>query len=307
MQLQIANDLTVNGISYNAIRMIEMQSSRNMPIDQLKVEFANKYYDNNTFSVGDSVVWTGGYTKEAQTEFTGEITEIKSFHPLTIMAKDNMIKLKRKLCSRNYSNIPIASFFSDVLPSGISAEIDSGIESDTISCYCNDKTVVWALKDLKARYNIDSFFKKGNLIVQNADLIEPSGDEIEFDTNSNVLMSDVKLIPEKSAKLTLKSFDPESGKVNKTTLGDGDEEVLMTLDGIRPDKLADKIKSIFSSLTNAKISGNFKAIGIPSAHHSEFIKYIDNGAGMEGTAFVDRVVKTFFASESIFEQRIFLR
>lgn len=94
MQLQIANDLTVNGISYNAIRMIEMQSSRNMPIDQLKVEFANKYYDNNTFSVGDSVVWTGGYTKEAQTEFTGEITEIKSFHPLTIMAKDNMIKLK---------------------------------------------------------------------------------------------------------------------------------------------------------------------------------------------------------------------
>ena len=303
---QIINEFTANGIGYNAIARIEMLSAREMPIDQLTVEFPQGYYDIGTFVIGDSVEWIGGYRGEEETEFVGEITEIKSFYPLTIICKANMLKLKKKLCKRNYSNVPIGDFFDDVLPSGINVSIDDNIQSDTISCYCNDKTVLWGLKDLKTRYNIDSFFKKGDLVVQNSDLLEPTGDEVEYSTNSNVMDSEVRFMPEKSAKLTLKSFDPNEGKVNKTSLGDGEEEILITLDGIRLDKLADKIQSIFKNKTSAKLTGSFVAIASPSAHHSEFIKYIDSNANLEGTAFVDRITKTFIASEAYFTQRIFL-
>lgn len=307
MNYQIVNSVIVNGIEYNAIARIEMLSAREMPIDQLTVEFPQGYYDVDTFVIGDEVEWVGGYSGDTQTEFIGEITEIKSFYPLTIVCKDNMLKLKKKLCVRNFSNHPIQDFFDSVLPSGISANVESNIESDTISCYCNDKTVLWALKDLKTRYNIDSFFRKGELVVQNSELISPDpGENKEFGTNKNVLDSNTRFMPEKSAKLTLKSFDPDSGKVNKTSIGDGDEEILISLDGIRLDKLVDKVTSIFKARTSAKLTGDFQAIAFPSAHHSEFVKYVDANAGLEGTAFVERVTKVFIAEQAYFTQRVFL-
>lgn len=289
---------------------VVLSTSRNDPVDVLTIKLPkNRGVKKEDIKIDDEVVWKAGYynySKDGFEEFKGKVTEVSPRIPLEIVAKDRMYDCQRNTIKKNFNKTSLDTFLKAILPSGIDTDIQIDIKNTKISLQTNQKTARWALWQLRIKYKIDSFFRSGKLVVQNPTLLKEPDKVKTFRIDYNIIEDKLNSRLEKPIKVVLYSYDPDTGKINKGSYGSASEEKVFHIDGIKSKDIKKRAEQIYMEIAGPGMTGSFVTFGHPSVQHSEIIR-IEDLVEVERTksVFVEKVVKTFSATNATYRQEIF--
>lgn len=173
--LNLVNQITIGGQSFDYVTEVEIDSSWEMFTDTARMTIPRKLRftkdgevveniisgDNPLFKRGDAVSIVMGYSGQTASRFTGYISNISPQNPLVFEFQDEMYTLKQKtIKAYSETGLTLAQLITDIvgdIPFEITQEF-------TIGKYrIKNATVAQVLEHLKNNYGVTSFFKNGTL------------------------------------------------------------------------------------------------------------------------------------------------
>lgn len=323
--LSMQQKLTLGSITLYSVGEVTLSSSRLEPIDILTVKLPdNAKFDRKKIAIGDSVKWQAGYDSISiagknsyglKDEFEGEITEISPGKPIVITAKDAMFKSQFQIVKKDIYNLSLSQVADLLKPSGYSTSVMPEIAGLKISIpYARGRSARWALQKLATqKYQIDVFFREDKLILQKPFYLITPTKPFTFRMGFNVIEDKLGMRSQKDMKVLIKSYDPQTGKVNEDSFGNtlnsqGQENELkvLILDGIKKADIKKKAEAIYMEIAGPGLTGSFKTFGAPSIQHSDIIFFEDfENSARTRNVFIEKVVKTYDVPNAMYSQEIF--
>lgn len=323
--LYMQQKLSIGAITLYSVGEVTLSSSRLEPIDILTIKLPdNAKFDRKKIAIGDPVKWQAGYDSISiagkdsyglKDEFQGEITEISPGKPITITAKDAMYNSQFNPVKRDILNLPLTEIAKILTPPGYGFQVQEEIQSYRTSIpYARGRSARWALQKLATqRHQIDVFFRKDKLIFQKPFYLKTPEKPFTFRMGFNVIEDKLGMRSQKDMKVLIKSYDPQTGKVNEDSFGNtlnsqGKENELKVLiiDGIKKADIKKKAEAIYMEIAGPGLTGSFKTFGAPSIQHSDIIFFEDlENPARTRNVFIEKVVKTYDVNNAMYTQEIF--
>lgn len=301
--------LLIGGKILYKISEAEIISGRKEPHAQLTIRLPKmKGYDNKAFRKGDLVQWWAWYEGYPETlEFEGKVVSISPKMPLEIVCRDSMYDLQLKTVNFHINRMTVASLVSRCIRGEAIYKIDPAIANELVG---DDLTagrrVSFVLRRL-TKQGIDSFFRRGVLILQNPTRISAPARKKIFQLGHNVIKDNLSTRESRPVTVKLRSYNIDTGRMQEATFTEhGGEELVFDLDGISYSELKKRAEEIYHEIAGTGLVGDFETFGAPSVQHSEIIKFVDpDDEARSKDIFVDKVIKTWSAKNATFRQVIY--
>lgn len=315
--------LTIGSIKFPAVKEVQLKSSRNIPVDTLKV-LLPKYRNLKKDSIKryDKIRWESGYTKYGRIpEFSGYVLDVSPRQPFEINCVDPMHFCQKQQMKKNYYKTPILQFLNDCIhpeiKSDITIEIVSSEITKTVNINCANKSARYALTQLSSKYGVDVFFEDFTMVIQKANIISNQSrkktsnsantnsaiqssstpDKIpKFTYNFNIINDSLTPRENKDFKILVRGEKVENGSTYKVTYpSSGDGQIIYhDIDDLDARAALDRAKEIYEDKCGSGFNGNFQTFGFPSVRHSQVIEIIDNEDDTRSAkSFVNEVIKTY--------------
>ncbi len=308
MALIMKQRLLIGGKILHKISEAELVSGRKEPHSQLTIKLPKmKGYDNKAFKKGDLVQWWAWYEGYKESlEFEGKVVSISPKMPLEIVCRDGMYDLQLQTVNFHINKMTVGSLVNRSTRGEVICKIDPAIANELVGDdLAAGRRVAFVLRRL-AKQGIDSFFRRGVLIVQNPTRISAPKEKKIFQLGHNVIKDNLSTRENRPIKVKLRSYNIDTGRIQEATFTEhGGEELVFDLDGISYSELKKRAKEIYHEIAGTGLVGDFETFGAPSVQHSEIITFKDpNDKDRSKNIFVDKVVKTWSAKNATFRQVI---
>ncbi|MDI7213771.1 late control protein [Leptospira santarosai] len=308
MALIMRQRLLIGGKILHKISEAELVSGRKEPHSQLTIKLPKmKGYDSKAFKKGDLVRWWAWYEGYKESlEFEGKVVSISPKMPLEIVCRDGMYDLQLKTVNFHINKMTVGSLVNRCVGGEVNCNVDPAIANELVGDdLAAGRRVAFVLRRL-AKQGIDSFFRRGVLIVQNPTRISAPKEKKIFQLGHNVIKDNLSTRENRPIKVKLRSYNIDTGRIQEATFTEhGGEELVFDLDGISYSELKKRAKEIYHEIAGTGLVGDFETFGAPSVQHSEIITFKDpNDKDRSKDIFVDKVVKTWSAKNATFRQVI---
>ncbi|MBW9233593.1 late control protein [Leptospira santarosai] len=308
MALIMRQRLLIGDKILHKISEAELVSGRKEPHSQLTIKLPKmKGYDSKAFKKGDLVQWWAWYEGYKESlEFEGKIVSISPKMPLEIVCRDGMYDLQLQTVNFHINKMTVSSLVNRCVGGEVICKIDPAIANKLVGDdLAAGRRVAFVLRRL-AKQGIDSFFRRGVLIVQNPTRISAPKEKKIFQLGHNVIKDNLSTRENRPIKVKLRSYNIDTGRMQEATYTErGGEELVFDLDGISYSELKKRAKEIYHEIAGTGLVGDFETFGAPSVQHSEIITFKDpNDKDRSKDIFVDKVVKTWSAKNATFRQII---
>ncbi|EMO91561.1 hypothetical protein LEP1GSC024_2579 [Leptospira noguchii str. 2001034031] len=300
--------LQIGKIVIHKIIEAELVSGRREPHSQLTIRLPKiKGFNRDLIKKGDIVQWWAWYEGYKESlEFEGKIVSISPKMPLEIVCRDGMYDLQLKTVNFHINKMTVSSLVNRCVGGEVISKIDPAISNQLVGDdLAAGRRVAFVLRRL-AKQGIDSFFRRGILIVQNPTRISASAEKKVFQIGHNVIKDNLSTRESRPIKVKLRSYNIDTGRMQEATYTEsGGEELIFDLDGISLSELKKRAKEIYHEIAGTGLVGEFETFGAPSVQHSEIITFKDPDDKLRSKdIFVDKVVKTWSAKNATFRQVI---
>ncbi|EMM99157.1 hypothetical protein LEP1GSC021_4769 [Leptospira noguchii str. 1993005606] len=308
MALIMRQRLQIGKIVIHKIIEAELVSGRREPHSQLTIRLPKiKGFNRDLIKKGDIVQWWAWYEGYKESlEFEGKIVSISPKMPLEIVCRDGMYDLQLKTVNFHINKMTVSSLVNRCVGGEVISKIDPAISNQLVGDdLAAGRRVAFVLRRL-AKQGIDSFFRRGILIVQNPTRISASAEKKVFQIGHNVIKDNLSTRESRPIKVKLRSYNIDTGRMQEATYTEsGGEELIFDLDGISLSELKKRAKEIYHEIAGTGLVGEFETFGAPSVQHSEIITFKDPDDKLRSKdIFVDKVVKTWSAKNATFRQVI---
>ncbi|TQE79031.1 late control protein [Leptospira noguchii] len=308
MALIMRQRLQIGKIVIHKIIEAELVSGRREPHSQLTIRLPKiKGFNRDLIKKGDIVQWWAWYEGYKEfLEFEGKIVSISPKMPLEIVCRDGMYDLQLKTVNFHINKMTVSSLVNRCVGGEVISKIDPAISNQLVGDdLAAGRRVAFVLRRL-AKQGIDSFFRRGILIVQNPTRISASAEKKVFQIGHNVIKDNLSTRESRPIKVKLRSYNIDTGRMQEATYTEsGGEELIFDLDGISLSELKKRAKEIYHEIAGTGLVGEFETFGAPSVQHSEIITFKDPDDKLRSKdIFVDKVVKTWSAKNATFRQVI---
>lgn len=297
--------IIIGKYKFEGVSEVQIVNSRKQLGNTASIKLPNKWsgkYLCNVINGGDEVSIKLGYNGELREEFIGYVKDVAFNTPVEIQCEDEFYSLKKiKPTAKSFPSTTLKDLLSYLVP-GIHLIDIPDLTLPNMQVYA-DKSVMYALQQLRDSYGLEMYFKDKKLYC-GVPLTEKSSvksDVVIYDLERNVIDPKLNFRRKEDVRIKIKAISITSDNkviTPKKDIGDDDASTTLTMHFYGITNVAELERQAEEKLKVLKydgFDGTLTTFGLPYIEPGMIAKITDKrfDGAREGKYFCDAVTTTF--------------
>lgn len=298
-------NITIGKYRFDGVSEVQIVNSRKQLGNTASIKLPNRWSGKflcNVIQGGDEVSIKLGYNGELREEFVGYVKDVAFNTPVEINCEDEFYKLRRiKPTAKSFPSTTLKELLSYLVPNITLIDIPD-LTMPNMQVY-GDKSVMFALQQLRDSYGLEIYFKDKKLYagVPLSEKSSVASEVVNYDLERNVIDPKLNFRRKEDIRIKIKAISITSDNkviTPKKDIGDDDASTTLTLHFYGITNVAELERQAEEKLKVMKydgFEGSLTTFGLPYVEPGMIAKITDKrfDGAREGKYFCDAVTTSF--------------